>query len=63
MGKNDVFYHLGCGNGIGVSIAAEEFGVKKAVGIDIDLKKIEESRKNIQKKNFQNIEFLNEDIL
>jgi ribosomal protein L11 methylase PrmA len=41
LGEKDVFYHLGCGNGKGISIASEEFGVKKAVGIDIDSKKIE----------------------
>jgi len=40
LDKNDIFYHLGCGNGRGVSIALEEFGVKKVVGIDIDKKKI-----------------------
>lgn len=63
LGKNDVFYHLGCGNGIGVSIASENFGVKKAVGIDIDSKKIDYAKKFVQKKNLKNIEFVNEDII
>lgn len=63
LGGNDVFYHLGCGNGLGVSIAADEYGVKKAVGIDINSKKIEEAKKNIQEKKLENIKFLNEDIL
>ena len=34
LGKNDVFYHLGCGDGVGLVIAKEEFGVKKVIGID-----------------------------
>ena len=62
LGKNDVFYHLGCGNGLGVTIASE-LGVKKAVGIDLDSKKIEDAKKIAQKKNLSNIEFHNEDIL
>jgi len=34
--KSDVFYHLGCGDGKAVEIAAKEFGVKKSIGIDVD---------------------------
>ena len=40
LGENDFFYHLGCGNGKGVDIALKEFNVKKGVGIDNDIKKI-----------------------
>ena len=40
LGKDDVFYHLGCGDGRGVDIALNEFHVKKGVGIDNDLEKI-----------------------
>jgi len=39
LNKDDVFYHLGCGNGKGIAIALEEFCVKKAVGIDNDKEK------------------------
>ncbi|MFB5610641.1 MAG: SAM-dependent methyltransferase [Nitrosopumilaceae archaeon] len=39
--NNDIFYHLGCGDGRAIKIALEEFHVKKAVGIDNDEKKIE----------------------
>ena len=39
LGRDDIFYHLGCGDGRGISIALEEFKVKKAAGIDIDKKK------------------------
>lgn len=46
LSQDDVFYHLGCGNGRGVHIAAQEFGVKKSVGIDIDKEKISQARDN-----------------
>lgn len=39
LGKNDVFYHLGCGTGNSLAIAAKEFDAK-AVGIDNDKTKI-----------------------
>lgn len=54
LGKNDIFYHLGCGNGRGISIALEEFGVKKAIGIDSDIKKISLAKKLLKEKNFSN---------
>lgn len=34
--RSDVFYHLGCGRGNAVAIAAKEFGVRKAVGVEAD---------------------------
>ena len=34
--KNDIFCHLGCGEGKAVVIVAKEFGVRKSVGIEID---------------------------
>ena len=63
LGENDILYHLGCGNGKGIAIALEEFGVKKAVGIDIDRKKIEEAKILLREKNVANSQILNEDIL
>ena len=50
LGRDDVFYHLGCGNGRGVEIALEEFRVKKAIGIDIDRKKIDIAKNLLQEK-------------
>ena len=44
LGKDDVFYHLGCGDGKGVEIAVREFKVKKGIGIDINLEKINEAK-------------------
>lgn len=60
LGENDIFYHLGCGNGIGVDIAINEYNVKKAVGIDKDREKIEIAKTNHQNKNS---EFICQDII
>lgn len=51
LSKDDVFYHLGCGDGKGLAIALEEFGVRKVIGIDIDRKKIEQANSLLQEKN------------
>ena len=62
LGKNDIFYHLGCDNEKGIEIAINEFKVKKAIGIDNNLEKIQNAQKNIKEKNIdvklihQNIE-------
>jgi hypothetical protein len=45
LGPNDVFYHLGCGTGNSLRIAAKEFGAK-SVGIDNDIQKISLVEKN-----------------
>ena len=34
--KSDTFCHLGCGRGNAVVLAAKKFGVKKALGVEID---------------------------
>lgn len=53
--KNDIFYHLGCGDGQSVMLALKEFHVKKAVGIDNNSEKIKKGldilRKNKSKGN------------
>lgn len=61
LGKDDIFYHLGCGDGTGIEIALNEFNVKKAVGIDIDPKKIESAKSNIGEK--MSAEFICRNIL
>ncbi len=61
LGENDVFYHLGCGDGTGVRIAKQEFNAKKAVGIDSNREKIEDARDNIKEKNVD-AEFRCQDI-
>ncbi|WP_100182588.1 class I SAM-dependent methyltransferase [Candidatus Nitrosotenuis aquarius] len=45
LGANDVFYHLGCGTGNSLQIAAKEFGAR-AVGIDNDPEKISQIKKD-----------------
>ena len=62
LGKNDIFFHLGCNNEKGIEIAINEFKVKKAIGIDNNLEKIQNAQKTIEEKNMdvkvihQNIE-------
>ena len=63
LDENDIFYHLGCGDGKGIAIASKEFGVKKAIGIDLDSKKINEAKKLIQEEKLSNTQVLNENIL
>lgn len=62
LGKNDIFYHLGCGNGKGISISLEEFGVKNAIGIDSDEEKINLAKKHLQEKNLSNYTLQCQDI-
>ena len=61
LGKDDVFYHLGCGDGKGIIIALEEYKVKKAVGIDNNEDKIKNAEKNLTDNNLT-AEIICEDI-
>ena len=45
LGKNDIFYHLGCNDEKGIEIAINEFKVKKAIGIDKNSEKIKNAKK------------------
>jgi len=51
LGKNDVFYHLGCSDEKGIEIAINEFKVKRAVGIDNNCKKIQGAKKKLDDRN------------
>jgi len=53
LGKNDIFYHLGCGDERGIEIAIKEFKVKKAIGIDNNFEKISSAKKNLEEKKIQ----------
>jgi trans-aconitate methyltransferase len=57
---SDVFYHLGCGDGNAVAIAAKEFRVKKSVGIDIDKATTAKAQKQIA--GIKKAEIVNADI-
>jgi trans-aconitate methyltransferase len=59
--KSDTFYHLGCGEGNAVRIAAKEFGVKKSVGIEIDKAAAEKARRKIAR--MRNAQIVHADIL
>ena len=52
--KNDVVYDLGCGDGRIVVTAAKKYGCK-AVGFDIDLERIFESRRNVRKNGVEDL--------
>jgi predicted RNA methylase len=50
VGKDDVVYDIGCGDGIMVITAVKKFGAKKGVGIDISQERVDESRANAKKE-------------
>jgi protein-L-isoaspartate O-methyltransferase len=58
--KGDIFCHLGCGEGNTVAIAAKEFGVKKAIGIEIDKTIADNARRHIA--GLKNAYIINTDI-
>lgn len=51
VGKDDVVYDLGCGDGRMVIIACEKFGAKKGIGIDIDPKLVQECKEAAKKSS------------
>ncbi|NNM35824.1 MAG: methyltransferase domain-containing protein, partial [Nitrosopumilus sp.] len=51
LNKDDIFSHLGCGDGKGLEIAVNEFGVKKAIGIDNNSEKIKQTKEILEEKN------------
>ena len=60
--KTDLVYDLGCGDGRTVVRAADQFGAR-AVGIDIDPKRIEESWENARRAGVSDrVAFRNEDL-
>ncbi len=62
-GKNDIVYDLGCGDGRIVIAAAKKYGVKKAVGIDLDPERIKDSNENARKEKVTDlVEFRQGDI-
>ena len=46
LNENDIFYHLGCGDGEGIKMALQEFHVKNATGVDNNKEKIVLNKKN-----------------
>jgi len=62
LGENDVFFHLGCGEGISLSIARQEFNVKSAIGIDNSKKMIENAKKSIDESKISNVKVIEQDV-
>jgi SAM-dependent methyltransferase len=63
LGAGDVLYDLGCGDGRIVIAAARQFGIR-AVGIDIDPRRIAEARANARRSGVQHlVEFRQQDAL
>jgi len=64
IGKNDVVYDIGCGDGRLVIMAVKKFGAKKGVGIDINKDLIKECKENAKKDGVAaKTEFRNDDAL
>lgn len=64
IGKDDVVYDIGCGDGRLVIQAVKKYGAKKAVGIDINPTRIRESRENARKAGVADrVTFLHKDAL
>ena len=51
LGKDDVFYHLGCHDEKGLEIANKEFKIKKAIGVDNNYQKVQNAQNIINEKN------------
>jgi SAM-dependent methyltransferase len=62
VGKDDILYDLGCGDGRIVITAAEKFGAR-GVGVDLNPVRIAESKANAEKaKVTDRVQFLNKDL-
>lgn len=62
VGKDDVVYDLGCGDGRIVITAAKKYGAR-GVGVDIDPERIKESNENAQKAGVADrVKFLQQDL-
>src|SRR5262245_43193760 len=64
VGKNDVVFDLGSGDGRIAITAVKEFGAARATGIDIDPQRIKEATANLAKSGItgDRVRFLNQDL-
>jgi uncharacterized protein (TIGR03000 family) len=64
VGKDDVVYDLGCGDGRMVIRAVEKFGAKRGVGVDLDPNLVKECKVNAKKAKVEGkVEFREGDVL
>jgi SAM-dependent methyltransferase len=63
VGKDDVVYDLGCGDGRLVITAVKQYGARKGVGIDIDPARIKDCLENVTKAGAADrVSFLQQDL-
>ena len=64
VGPNDVVFDLGSGDGRIPITAVKDFGAARAVGIDVDPKRIEEANANLKQSGItgNRVRFLNQDL-
>jgi ubiquinone/menaquinone biosynthesis C-methylase UbiE len=63
VGKGDVIYDLGSGDGRIVIAAIKDFGAARGTGIDIDPQRIKEATANAQQAGVSDrVKFLNQDL-
>ncbi|HEX2107167.1 MAG TPA: methyltransferase domain-containing protein [Nitrososphaera sp.] len=58
--KSDIFYHLGCGEGNAVAVAAKEFNVQKSIGVEIDKTMCDAAKSKIE--GITNAHIINADV-
>jgi predicted RNA methylase len=64
VGKDDIVYDLGCGDGRLVITAVKKFGAKRGVGVDIDPERIKECKEGADLQRLNNkVEFRVGDVL
>ena len=63
VGKGDVLYDLGSGDGRIPIAAAQKYGIARGVGIDINPERIKEANENLAKAGVgQRVRFINADL-
>jgi uncharacterized protein (TIGR03000 family) len=64
VGKDDVVYDLGCGDGRIVVAAVKKFAAKRGVGVDLDPERIKDSRANAREAGVEDkVEFRQGDVM
>jgi tRNA A58 N-methylase Trm61 len=63
VGKNDILYDLGSGDGRIVIAAVKDFGAARGVGVDIDEARIQEANENARRSGVKDrVEFRRQDL-
>ncbi len=63
VGRDDVVYDLGCGDGRLVITAVKKFGAKRGVGVDIDPQRVKEGSENARAAGVAGrVKFIEQDL-